>query len=941
MEIHGFNLVKKEYIPLYKAEGFLYKHKRSGMEVFYVASDDKELFFSYAFPTLPSSNNGVFHIIEHTVLNGSKKYPVRDPFTLISKGSASSYMNALTCPDMTLYPAASPVKKDFDNIFSLYTDSVFHPLLRKETFLQEGIRLTKHGFDGVVFNEMRGDASQQESVVSTASLRSLFSTGPYSYESGGRAEEIANLTYEEYLETYKKFYSPSNARLFLYGKDANIEEKLALLDKEYLSDVKQTETITLPSHAEKWSTPKQKEVPFAALEGDKKGSAVLSFLTASENSDPYEMIFISTLVDMLLGSPSCPLYSAIISSGLCDDISASSGMSGDFCYIPFVAGMSGVLKENEGKVEEYLLSALSKIAKEGIGKDCIEAAIRRQEFQLFEIPGGIPMGFRVLFKCIRRWLRSSDLFSAFETKAALERLRRNLEDDPLLFEHWIEKELLNNPHRLYLYVYPDAHLLEREDALLSSIASKRGYNKKDEELFNSFMASSDSIEALRSVPHLTSKDIPDGIEVIKQEYHKNVIVQKQLTGGIVYADIAIDLSDQDTNALCYASLLSRLLLLTGVKGEAKESIHNRLRLLTGGYSCYLESGRATDGSVRAFLVIRLKAFPDRLEAALNEIASLLKFADVSSVDTIKTALSDIGGDFAENCEYSGHLFASSIAASSLTPSAALGEEVMGIKAWLFFDSLKSEEAVKPLSSIYTLLSERGRFLLHLTAEDDEKINDTIEIGEKFLSSFKESEKIKPIAREAEKREDLLYVLSSSVAYNAIAVKASKWLTKEQEAESVLSSMLSSGELYSLIRSDGGAYGANASVDSVEELFTMITYRDPHLKASFEAFLSALELTVVNSEDVEMARLELFGRLLKPLSPASKAILSVRRIIYGVSDEMRKQKRDLTALVTVSDVEKVRLSLIERLKEGAKASLAPLSLEKKEGVDFSIRTLPQL
>ena len=229
--MHGFELTGEYCLKDYSARGFLYRHTRTGMQVFHVISDDSEYFFSYSFKTLPYDSSGVFHILEHTVLSGSRKYPVEDPFTIFEARSCNTYMNALTCPDRTLYPAASPVKKDFDNIFLLYTDSVFRPLLRRKDFESEGIRAGRNGFEGVVFNEMRGDANQTDSLVATHSKRDLFPGSPYFHSSGGDVREMVNLTYESYKEAYGKYYTPSNCRLFLYGKDIDIDEKLRFLDE--------------------------------------------------------------------------------------------------------------------------------------------------------------------------------------------------------------------------------------------------------------------------------------------------------------------------------------------------------------------------------------------------------------------------------------------------------------------------------------------------------------------------------------------------------------------------------------------------------------------------------------------------------------------------------------------------------------------------------------
>lgn len=934
---HGFSLVSRQYIDTYKAYGTLYRHDKSGMEVFYIDADNEELFFSYAFATLPSDSSGVFHIIEHTVLSGSRKYPVRDPFTTLSRSSASTYMNALTCPDMTLYPASSPVRKDFDNIFSVYTDAVFHPLLRKETFLQEGVRLTKNGFDGVVFNEMRGDGGQQDSVVATHALRDLFRSGPYSFESGGEVTEIAGLTYERYLETYRRFYAPANARLFLFGRNAGLEEKLAMLDSEYLDSEGGSRTL-LPEYQEKWASPEYRKVPFPALEGENTGSFTLSFLTDSLTSDPYSMLFISILVDILLGSPSCPLYRAITDSGLGEDLSSQSGMSSDFGQIPFTIGFSGISMDKCEEAGIFLMDTLRSIATAGLDPDGIEAAIRRQEFLLSEIPGGIPLGFRAFFKCIRPWMREGDIYAPYRQKELLERLRSELSADSRLFEKWMLHELCDNPHRLYLSVYPDPEYSEREEAKLKRIAAERGYDEKDEELFDYFTSHGDSDEILATIPRLRLCDIPDTVDIIPQEFHGNIILQRQLTGGVIYSDLMIDLSDLSNEELCYASLLTRLLLITGLKGERREEIHTRLRLLTGGYSAFLESGRAVDNTVKAFFVFRLKLMPYNLEEMYKALRQLMTSADVTDRDVINAALNDISSDFAENCEYSGSSFAASAAAASVTPSAALGEAVMGLESWAFFESLRDKDISSQLAAVYARLSESGRFMLHLTceAEDGDK---ALSAGRSFISSFAPSPAVTPLVRRTGE-SGRLFEISSSVAYNAIAFRVSPFRSAEQEAENIFSLLLSQGELFRTIRGEGGAYGAYSSIDAVEEVMTLSSYRDPHLGRTFKAFISAIENAWVSEAEIENAKLLNISRLLKPLAPASKAMLSFRRYIYKVTDEDRMEKRRMSMAVTEADVNAARDRILAYLGSAGKASLAPYSLELKEESGLRKTQLPR-
>ena len=437
MLMDDFKLISKQVIPNMDASATLYRHP-SGFEVYYRDAKDEEAFFCYQFKTYPSSSNGVFHILEHTILSGSEKYPLRDPFSVVSRSSCNTYLNALTFPDKTLYLAASPLKKDLDNIFLIYSDAVFRPLLRKETFLAEGIRVKSNppSFDGVVFNEMLPDFLSHESVVSSHSLRDLFPNTMYSFSSGGDAKCIVALTYEEYLASYDKYYHPSNVGLFLYGQNIDVDEKLEILSS-YLKGVEKREKLPLYEKTIRWEKPREEICYSSSAEGDGRITVIVSILTSLLNTSAFDRMFMSVIVDALLGSPSCPLYSALLESNLADDISSQSGMSGDFYEIPFLVGLTGVKSEKIEEAKSFILSALKSIAQKGLDKDLIEAAIRRQEFASREIPGGIPNGFRMLLRCSRSWVRGENIIEDLAPSVSIAKVRSAWQENPNIFNEFI------------------------------------------------------------------------------------------------------------------------------------------------------------------------------------------------------------------------------------------------------------------------------------------------------------------------------------------------------------------------------------------------------------------------------------------------------------------------------------------------------------------------
>lgn len=939
-----FKKIDNSYLEDYNAEANLYRHK-SGMEVYHVLADDKELYFAYSFVTLPENSSGVFHIIEHTVLSGSKKYPVKDPFTALSASSCNTYMNALTYPTRTVYPAASPVKKDFDNIFSVYTDAVFQPLMRKVSFLGEGVRLTKKGdsftYDGVVFNEMRGDESQSESVVARECSSRLFDDGPCSQNAGGKPMEIASLTYEKYLETFKRFYTPSNCRLFLYGKDIDIDNVLDILDG-YLSSFDETGFVPMLEESTRWEKPRNITIPAAASEGESEGTLMLSFLTPCHNDRREDITFLSLLVDILLGSPACPLHKAILTSGIGKDISSQCGIAPDYFEIPFSVGMTGVEEERSKEAEKFILESLMRIAREGIDKDIIESSMRRFEFSLKEIPGGVPNGSLLFSKCIRGWERGKNPSLMLHPKREFEDLKARLDKNPRLFEDWIERNLLDNPHRITLYVKPESDYLSSETEALDEKARKNSYlySEKEDREAKAFIKEEDSVEAKNTIPVLHLEDIPAKSEAILQEIKDQIIIQRQFTGSIVYVDIAICLDDLTVDELRYMNILTRALSLVGLKGDKdKDSIHRKLRLETGGHWTYIETGRSTSGDVKAMMIFRMKCLEERVQDAYDSIFSLFTQAEMDDEEAIKLSVDDILGEYSENVEYSGSSFAAYASSAPLTPSLSLGESVMGLTAWKFYDSISLEKARKSVVKLYGLMKQKARYKVHITCEE-KQAEDEIKFADSFLSRLAESESVKPIERSLMKENgSCLYDLPSFVAYNAISVASSPWGEKGLEAEELLGVILSSGSLYQSVRGEGGAYGVMARVDTMEGFFGFTSYRDPSIKRTYDAFRSCLENFSITEKELEDAKLQILGSYIRPIAPGQRSILGFRRYLYDITDEERSKRLERFVSMKREDVIKAARRILSSLDSGFKVSLGPERLMKDEELDFEVRKLP--
>ncbi|MDD3058411.1 MAG: insulinase family protein [Sphaerochaeta sp.] len=918
-EVSGFQLVEITHLEEYKGTGYLFRHIETNFEVFQLVNDDTELFFSYIFRTLPSNDCGIAHILEHSVLAGSERYPVRDPFMSLLKGSTNTFMNAMTYPDKTLYPAASPLKKDFDNLFNVYTDAVFAPLLREETFWQEGVRLVCDGetchFEGVVYNEMLGDGADHDSVVGKGSVRSLFPDTPLAFESGGNPEEIIKLDYQQFLAFYSQFYHPSNGKLFLYGA-LDVADKLAFLDAEYLQTRGSLNVNSICPPAKKWDRERKVTLTSPMEEGDSKdnSSIVLSWST-SEVTDTREVVTLSTLVDILLGNPAAPLYKALLDSELGLDISPESGMSADFRQMPFLVGFKGIASDKEEAAKECILSSLTQIVKEGLDPKLIATSLKRSRFKQLEIPGGIPNGFRALNRALRGWNYDLSPTSTIESAKPLADLEQQLEANSRYFEQWIEKNLLENQHRCLVTVRPDAEHQKRQNEAIAKYAQslatelgKKGLKQlmQQNQRFLLFEQESDTPEALAKVPYLHLSDLPVTVRTNEHELvlsgGQDLYIRPLFCNTIVYADFAVRCEDLNQRELLLLPLFTRMVQMTGIGDLSYSEVSQKLKHLTGDFNLFVEMGSSNRGEDTLVMLCRAKTLYEDFEEAMLFISELLGKAIVTDLKQLKLVLNNYRTDFADSVTYSAHSFASLSAASVFSPIQWEGEQLSGLQQWFFLDSLK-DDALAPLAEELALLQKklynRRRLISHLSCDED-KVAPLTVVWERFVLSFAEGEEIVRKMRSYEQvskglvHEVQLYRLPSTVSYAAWAMRTSAKGTVLQAAQVVLGQLLSTNDLWEVVRGQGGAYGVSANADVMEEMFVFSSYRDPRIAGTYSDFkriLTKYASTAVEAKQIENALITLIATEIKPLSPAQDSMLAFRRLLYNISDEFRALRRE--------------------------------------------------
>ena len=932
-----FDLVRRTPLEEYDGEGLFYVHAGTGMEVFHIRTSNgsyegskpgvnHEMVANFMFSTPSQDDKGVAHILEHTVLCGSKRFPVKDPFSLVLQSSPNTFLNAVTFCDKTMFPLASPLKKDFDNLFDIYADAVFAPLLRLESFQQEGVRCFDGKYDGVVFNEMCGARSTEDSIVQTYSTKFLYEGTPCQYDSGGDPISIVDLGYDEYRERYLKWYSPSNCRLFLFG-DFDSKEYLDKLESRYLVGASKGSKFIPKSeyYEQKHIKPFRKHIGCAVKDAS---SVVLTWLT-TPSSDPLEVLTVSVLVDVLLGNPGAPLYKAIVESGLGEDLNPMCGTDPDSPMLTFTIGFSKALKGREDEIEAFLLSEVERLAKDGLPKDAVAAAIKRQEFKLQEIPGdGLPFGVSTSLKAARSWLRGGSPENGVKDFKRLEDFKARMAGGRYL-EDWMLCNLVENPRRCLLTVEEDPSSEERFKAALEEKLARLGklglLSGSDEKAhYEAFIDTPDSPEAIATIGRISRDDLPLDIpeyrtQSVRTPGGARLYVLPLFTRSIVYISMGFDVRGLNLEDKKLLPLLVRFLNMCGTKGRSYSQVGTCIKHNTGGFAINTTAGRDVKGRPISLVVVKAKALREDLPMALDIIGDILLEADFSDHSRIKAALTDLLTDFESGYTYSGNSYAVLSASSTFSPSALESELMLGTSCWMHMRSIKerlekdggdpafertlSDRLAKLCSKVFV---QRG-LKFHLGREEPSeeckqlvlKHIDRYPVG-KFvrISDYYRKDALDMALYTARKR---VFQVSSGPAFNAFVTKFVRRTDKDLVGAMLLAWTMESGCLWDGIRGRNGAYGVESHVDDMEDLLVFSSYRDPCVERTFEEFKKALGCGL-DPQDVEYGVVSMVGREMKAPTPQMKCAQSFRRIVYGLTPALHRRRRAILLSLTAKDLE---------------------------------------
>lgn len=923
MTIHDlaeYEILDEHRVEDVQSDGFILRHKKSGARIAILSNNDDNKVFYIGFRTPPEDETGVPHIIEHTTLCGSKKFPVKDPFIELAKGSLNTFLNAMTYPDKTVYPVASCNDQDFKNLMDVYLDAVFNPNITKyeEIFKQEGWHYELTGKDdelkinGVVYNEMKGAYSSPDEVLSSQIYRSLFPDNTYSKDSGGNPEYIPKLTYEAYLDFYHKYYHPSNSYIYLYG-DMDVVERLEWLDKEYLSlyDYKKVNSEINKQPA--FDEIKNVEAEYSiTMDDSQENKTYLSYNRVVGDSLD-EMLYqaFDVLDYALVSSPGAPVKQALIDAGIGDDVYGSYDAGILQPVFSFVAKNANASQADE--FENIIENTLKEVVKTGINKEALLAGINSSEFKFREADfGQFPKGLLFGLNCLDSWL-FDDMkpFIHLECLGTFAKLRKAVDTD--YFEKLIQEYLLDNTHGSSVTVKPKRGLgNEREEALAKELSDYKA-SLSDEEIdklieetehLKKYQEEPSSDEDLRKLPMLTRADMKkeampfsniedtlSDVKVVRHDIESN---------GIDYISFLFDAGDFAQSELGYLGFFTNALGLVSTENYSYTDLANATNIYTGGIS----TGTASHPDIKDrnnFVFkfeVKLKVLEKNLDKALELMEQMLLTSDFTDTKRLGEIVAQIKARLQANLSSSGHLVAAMRSMSSFSRYALYQDELKGIAFYRSICRIEKELFESPesvsdkLAAIAKKLFARNRMLISFTGNSEAYGNAKLSL-EKVIAGF---DKMSAVGNQAEVHFNTAkeaFIDASQIQYVA---KTGDFICEGYEytgALRLLRIILSYDYLWINVRVKGGAYGCmNTFLRSGESYF--VSYRDPNLSDTLDVYDRIPEyIKSFSPEERDMTKyiIGTFSALDTPMNPEAKGSRSLSAYLEGITYEQIQKERN--------------------------------------------------
>ncbi|RJP55620.1 MAG: peptidase M16 [Anaerolineaceae bacterium] len=918
----SFTLIKEQQIPEINSLARLYEHKRTGARLLSVINDDENKVFSINFRTTPKDSTGVAHILEHSVLGGSEKYPVKEPFVELLKGSLATFVNAFTYPDKTCYPVASQNEKDFYNLIDVYMDAALHPRITEETLMQEGWHYEINDpsepltFKGVVFNEMKGAYSSPENLLARTIQQSLFPKHIYGVDSGGDPANIPDLTYENFHAFWESYYHPSNAFIFFYGND-DPEKRLKLMEG-YLKPFKKKKVKSAVPPGKPFKRPKKIETAYIASEGedlDKKHYLTVNW-KLPDTSDPVLNLSFQILAHALIGTPASPLKKALMDSGLGEDL-AGIGLESDLREMIFSTGLKGTRARHAKKIETLIFETLQALVRDRMDPDTIAASLNTIEFALRENnTGAFPRGIALMLRALTTWLHDDDAFKLLAFEAPLQEVKDRLTSDPRYFERMIQTHLIENPHRTTLRFKPDPELGRRfEEQEQTRLKSAREAMSEDDirrhventRKLKQLQETPDSPEALASIPTLDLQDLDKRVKTIPieeiQVQDAKVLYHDIFTNGILYLDLAFDLRAMPQDLLPLTDIFARALFEMGTETEDFVKLSQRIGKSTGGiHGSSVGVTTQTSRETRAMLMIRGKSTVSQTNEMLDILRDVLLTAKFDDRERFKQIVLEEKAELESALAPAGHRFANMRLRGQFGGAGWITDQTKGI-GYLFALRELARDVDKNWKKALAKLEAMREALINCKTLT---VNATLDAAnwksiqphvENFIFAMPVKDiQLSPFNIQPATRKEGL-AIPAQVNYVGKGANLYDLGYEFDGSSQVVIGYLGMTHLWEKIRVQGGAYGAFAQFDDATGVLTFLSYRDPNLAATIKnydsaaAFLKGLDSSRLSESELKKAIIAAIGDLDAYQLPDAKGYTSMMRYFTGRTDELRQKIRD--------------------------------------------------
>ncbi len=923
-ELKAYELISRREIKDLRSEGIVLRHRKTGARVVLLSNDDENKVFYIGFRTPPEDSTGVAHIVEHTVLCGSRKYPLKDPFVELAKGSLNTFLNAMTYPDKTVYPVASCNQKDFCNLMDVYLDAVFYPNIYREEkiFRQEGwhYEMEENGpltINGVVYNEMKGAFSNPDDVLARLVMNSLYPDTTYGMESGGDPENIPDLTYEAYLDFHRRYYHPSNSYIYLYG-DLDMAERLDYLDKNYLSAYEELKVDSLPAFQAPFEKPAEISsfYPVSETEDDEEGSYLTYNISIGNNLDKTRYIAFSILDYVICSSPGALLRKRLIEAGIGKEVYSEYDNS---ILQPFFSVVARGAREDQK--EEFLRiirETLEEMAEQGIDRKSLLAALNSFEFRYREADfGSYPKGLMYGLTMLDSWLyEEEDPFRHIESLEVFDFLKAQAKGGTGYFEELIRKDMLNNPHASVVVLSPKKGMAEEKEkalaarlsARLSSLTGEeRERIRKEDAALKEYQATPDSEEDILSLPQLSRQDLKkDAVPFVNEALEINgqkVVFHELFTGGIQYLRLIFDCRKIPGTLFPYLGFLKNLMGLMDTGSYGYGELYDRINLDTGGINPGTMVYTDYRGETEAVPIfeLRAKTLRGKLADAFSLIGEMVFSTRYGDEKRLRELIREAVIKMQSQMMGAGHSLAMNRAMSYQSKEALYQDELSGLSAYRRFEELdqnfeeRKDALVAALENLCRLLFTRDNLLVDLAGEKEDlkELEEPLKgFMDKLYPGVQEEEKhFEPLP---EKKNEAL-IFASQVQFVARCGNFRRRGLPYSGAFKVLKVLMGYEYLWSQVRVMGGAYGCMCGFKRNGDSF-FVSYRDPRLEETIDVYEKASEFVRrFDADERTMTKYVIgaIGDMDVPMTPNTKAAYSLGAYLSGISyEDMQKERREV-------------------------------------------------